>query len=154
MKNLFKAAALEVSAELLWEFPFDLDTLGYKGAVGRATERVHDRVYVLAEKALEDGDETLVRGLIGIPFEDKRKAAKREALALLKTTGIDFRVAAIRADRKVGRGTCSWIDECLSDAELAAELDKAGKRSPDAAVKWARAAHKVWEDIAEDIRNA
>lgn len=29
-------------------------------------------------------------------------------------------IAAIRADRRVGRGTCSTIDECYDDAELIA----------------------------------
>ena len=28
-------------------------------------------------------------------------------------------IAAVRADVKVGRGTCSVIDECYTDAELA-----------------------------------
>ena len=38
----------------------------------------------------------------------------------------DPRVAAIRADEKVGRGSCSAIDEAFTDAELTAWLDEAG----------------------------
>ena len=40
----------------------------------------------------------------------------------------DPRVAAIRADKIVGRNTCSVIDECYTDAELAAHLDGRGIR--------------------------
>lgn len=88
-------------------------------------------------------------------FDPKaRVAVKREVVKGVKARGIDLRVNAIRNDRVVGRGTCSWIDECLTDAELAAHLDKAGKRTPKTAVAWARTAHNVWEDVAADIRNA
>jgi len=35
----------------------------------------------------------------------------------------DPRVVAIRADKKIGRGTCSVIDECWTDRELVEHLD-------------------------------
>lgn len=64
----------------------------------------------------------------------------------------DPRVAAIRNDSKVGRGTCSVIDECHSDAELVAELDREGIRTPKQAIKWAHESHDLyhgyWDDIA------
>ena len=54
----------------------------------------------------------------------------------MKTT--DPRVKAIRTDSKVGAGSCSTIDECWTDEELAAELDADEVTSPTAAIKWAR----------------
>lgn len=63
-------------------------------------------------------------------------------------TPTDPRVAAIRADKIVGVGTCSPIDECYTDAELAAYLDDAGigPRAVQAAVREARATHRVWAE--------
>lgn len=49
----------------------------------------------------------------------------------------DARVIAIRADKNVGRGSCSSIDECWSDAELIAALDGENITEPAAAVKFA-----------------
>lgn len=46
-------------------------------------------------------------------------------------------VEAIRADILVGRGTCSTIDECVSDEDLVDGLTAAYVRSSDEAVKWA-----------------
>ena len=39
---------------------------------------------------------------------------------------MDKRVEAIRSHPKVGRGTCSLIDETWSDHELVADLDAMG----------------------------
>jgi hypothetical protein len=50
---------------------------------------------------------------------------------------VDDRVKAIRDDKKVGRGTCTTIDECYSDEELIAELNEEGVKTPADAVKWA-----------------
>ena len=36
-------------------------------------------------------------------------------------------IAAVRADQKVGRGSCSVIDECYTDAELVAALEEIGR---------------------------
>jgi hypothetical protein len=49
----------------------------------------------------------------------------------------DPRVDAIRSDAKVGRGTCTSIDEAMTDDELIEALDKAGVKTPAKAVKWA-----------------
>lgn len=46
-------------------------------------------------------------------------------------------IAAVREDKKVGRGTCTRIDECFSDEELFEEILKDCK-TPGEAVKEAR----------------
>jgi hypothetical protein len=50
----------------------------------------------------------------------------------------DPRVVAVRADRLVGHGTCSSIDECYSDQELLEALDESEVKTPEDAIKWAR----------------
>ena len=47
------------------------------------------------------------------------------------------RVMAIRNHPKVGRGSCTSIDECFSDQELIDCLDASGVSNEDDAVKWA-----------------
>ena len=47
-------------------------------------------------------------------------------------------VAAIRADKLVGKGSCSSIDECMEDSEIANDLVEDGITTPADAVKWAR----------------
>lgn len=49
----------------------------------------------------------------------------------------DARVTAIRNDALIGRGTCSVVDECMTDAEIVAALDEDGITTPQAAVEWA-----------------
>ncbi len=58
--------------------------------------------------------------------------------AWLPTVPMDGMVAAIRADKLVGRGTCSSIDECLDDADLRRELATEGCSTEAEALKWAR----------------
>lgn len=50
---------------------------------------------------------------------------------------MDPRVEAIRNDERVGRGSCTTIDEAMTDDEIIAELDESGIKTPKAAVKWA-----------------
>lgn len=57
------------------------------------------------------------------------------------TDKVDPRVAAVRADDQVGRGSCSSIDECMTDDELVAYLDERGATTPAEAVAEAR---KTW----------
>jgi hypothetical protein len=66
--------------------------------------------------------------------------------------GLDMRIAFIRKDPVVGRGTCSSTDECLSDAELTEQLDAAGIKDPRAAVAWARKGEELYLDKALDCR--
>lgn len=50
----------------------------------------------------------------------------------------DARVKAIRNDEKVGRGSCSSVDECMTDSEIIAALNEAKITTIAAAIKWAR----------------
>ncbi len=50
---------------------------------------------------------------------------------------MDARVEAIRKNERVGRGSCTTIDEATTDDELIAELDEAGVTTPAKAVQWA-----------------
>lgn len=49
----------------------------------------------------------------------------------------DPRIEAIRKDPKVGRGTCTTIDEATTDSELVIALDEAGVTTVEEAVAWA-----------------
>jgi hypothetical protein len=62
----------------------------------------------------------------------------------------DTRVAAIRADEKIGRGTCSVIDECYTDAEIVKLADERCIGLADAVTEF-RKIHDAWHDHAEDI---
>ena len=57
---------------------------------------------------------------------------------------LDPRVIAIRADKLVGAGTCSSIDECMEDSELVEELDRLKIVESRTAVKWARMDHRLY----------
>lgn len=59
-------------------------------------------------------------------------------VALAKREHPDQLVAAIRADKVVGMGTCSRIDECYSDKELAMALAEDHITTVAEALKWAR----------------
>ena len=65
---------------------------------------------------------------------------------------MDERVKAIRNDDLVGRGSCSSIDECYSDGELAQQLDDYSIHTPAAAVKWARESEGLWLENALNYR--
>ena len=57
---------------------------------------------------------------------------------------MDKRIKAIRANDKVGRGSCSSIDECYDTDEIIEELDSKGISTPEAAVKWALETEGIW----------
>lgn len=59
-------------------------------------------------------------------------------------------IEAVRADEKVGRGSCSVIDECYTDAELADLLAREGAATPAEAVKVAREIAGIWNEVYED----
>ena len=50
---------------------------------------------------------------------------------------MDARLKAIRKHDKVGRGTCTTIDEAWTDEEIIEELDKRDINDAKGAVKWA-----------------
>lgn len=66
-----------------------------------------------------------------VAWEAPRKAANAAA-------GLDPRVIAIRADKAVGEGTCSSIDECYENTQLLETLNERGMLTPELAVRWAR----------------
>ena len=49
----------------------------------------------------------------------------------------DPRVEAIRSNERVGRGTCTTIDEAYTDNELVEALDEAKAITVEKAVAWA-----------------
>ena len=49
----------------------------------------------------------------------------------------DLRLAIIRNDPNVGRGSCSHCDECWEDDEIIVALDEAGAVTPEEALDWA-----------------
>lgn len=56
----------------------------------------------------------------------------------------DPRVKAIRNDRAVGKGSCSSLDECYTDDELAKRLDEESIKTPRKAIQWARKSERLW----------
>lgn len=67
---------------------------------------------------------------------------------------MDNRVKAIRADAKIGVGTCSMVSECWGDGELITELDRCEITQARKAVSHFRAYERLIFDYGEDIRNA
>ena len=67
---------------------------------------------------------------------------------------MDNRVRAIRADAKIGEGTCTTVSEAWTDEELVAELDTEGITQARKAVTYFRAYERLMNDIAADIRGA
>lgn len=56
-------------------------------------------------------------------------------------------IAAIRADKRVGRGTCSCIDEAYSDDELAEAITKSTTvTTVKKAVAWARKVDRMFRE--------
>lgn len=70
---------------------------------------------------------------------------------------LDEVVVAVRSDEKIGRGSCSTVDECLEDGELRTEVTRLfgeGQTTPKKVVAWLRKIERIRNGIAEDIRNA
>jgi predicted transcriptional regulator YheO len=61
-------------------------------------------------------------------------------------------VTAVRSDVKVGRGSCSVIDECYSDQELVTALTDAGIITVKDAVEWARDVESLFREREQEIR--
>ena len=57
-------------------------------------------------------------------------------------------VQTIRENKLVGRGSCTSIDECWSDAELSEMLIEQGIKSEKAAVRWALEVEGMWHERA------
>ena len=54
------------------------------------------------------------------------------------------RVKAIRRNKKVGLGSCSSIDECLSDQEIIDQLNQEKIYTAKQAVQWALKREGLW----------
>jgi hypothetical protein len=61
-------------------------------------------------------------------------------------------IAAVRGDVKVGRGSCSVIDECYGDRELDDALADAGIDTVNDAVAWARDVERLFREREQEIR--
>jgi hypothetical protein len=66
----------------------------------------------------------------------------------------DPRIEAIRNHKLVGRGSCTTIDECFTDAELIREFDDPfwNVTSPEAAVEWALETEGIYREQALNCR--
>ena len=64
----------------------------------------------------------------------------------------DPRVVAVRADRKVGRGTCSYVDETMDDAELLEQIERGGAKTPTAAVRAMRAFDALLKEHERELQ--
>ena len=62
------------------------------------------------------------------------------------------RVRAIREDALVGSGSCSTIDECLTDIEVRDLLDEDNITIPYEAVEWARNRELFYLENATNYR--
>ena len=60
-------------------------------------------------------------------------------------------IAAVRADAVVGQGSCSVIDECYEDAELAQALDDAGAGTVKSALAWARSTDRLFREREQEV---
>lgn len=63
---------------------------------------------------------------------------------------MDIRVKAIREDKMVGRGTCTYIDEAFEDSELLEWLDEAEVPGMQEAVEWARDYERLKIEMAAE----
>ena len=61
-------------------------------------------------------------------------------------------IAAVRADAEVGRGSCSVIDECYGDRELAEALADAAIETARGAVAWARDVERLFREREQEVR--
>jgi len=61
-------------------------------------------------------------------------------------------IATVRADNKIGRGTCSNIDETFTDDELLQLLRERSAKDPGGAVRVARDHETLHRMAAEDVK--
>jgi hypothetical protein len=70
-----------------------------------------------------------------------------------KLIGMPAWIKAVRDDDKVGVGSCSVIDECLTDAELEAALKRDGIRGKIESVRWARRVERMYRELEREVRS-
>lgn len=61
-------------------------------------------------------------------------------------------IRRIREDHIVGRGTCSVIDECWTDQELADALVEHKIRGWQEVRFWVRRVHRAWHEREREIQ--
>jgi hypothetical protein len=61
-------------------------------------------------------------------------------------------IQKVREDHVVGRGTCSVIDECWTDEELAAALAAEGVRGWQSVRFWVRRVHRMYLEREREVR--
>ncbi len=61
-------------------------------------------------------------------------------------------VSAIRNNKKVGTGSCTSVDECWSDKEIADELNSLGITAKDDAIAWAMKIEGLWIEANLNVR--
>ena len=69
-----------------------------------------------------------------------------------KLTGMPAWINAVRMDDKVGRGSCSVIDECWTDEEIREGLVRDGVRGKIEAVRWARRIERMFREREREVR--
>jgi len=69
-----------------------------------------------------------------------------------KLIGMPAWINAVRIDEKVGRGSCSVIDECYTDAELEDALKRDGIKGKIESVRWARRVEKNYREREREVQ--
>lgn len=60
-------------------------------------------------------------------------------------------IDAIRNDPKIGRGTCSMVDECMTDEEILEELRERGATTSADAIRAMKGDENAWRERADDV---
>lgn len=71
--------------------------------------------------------------------------------------GVARAIALVRADPKIGRGTCAMVDECMDDGEVLEHLammfdDSRTLPTPEAMLRTMLQLEKDWRDREADVR--
>lgn len=96
------------------------------------------------------------RSILRTSYEVEADPAKRACIlteleAVRQAVGREL-VAAIRADKLVGRGSCTSVDECWTDEDLTEYLARDDVTTVEGAVRWARESEGLWLEKAADAR--
>ena len=59
-------------------------------------------------------------------------------------------IDAIRNDPKIGYGTCSMVDECMTDEEVLERLRAAGATTPAEALRVMKFGENLWREQADE----
>ena len=70
---------------------------------------------------------------------------------------IEYIIDAIRADKKIGRGSCSSVDECQTDEELRESIKRnladGAFRTVKGGLAFYKKCEREYQDYADDIRS-